>query len=93
MHDGWVIGNEVVAILAVLGDDRVSDLPGGVCPVTRTVAVVDLQQALTDDVGADVADTVASLAEGGRGCGVVDPRMGEDFLNGYPCCGTGIEHS
>ena len=61
--------------------------------MTRAVAVVDLEKTLSDQVRANVADTVSSLAEGGCSRGIDDPRMGEDFLNGDPCFGARIEHS
>lgn len=94
VHDSRVVGYEIVAVLAVLGDDGITGSPYGIWHlVAWAVAVIDLEEALTDHVGTDVADTVSSLAEGGCGCSVDDPWVGEDFLNCDPCCGTGIEHS
>lgn len=85
MHDGWVVGYEIIAVLAVLGDDGIPHSSCRICPVARAVAVVDLEKTLTNHVGTDVADTVSSLAEGGCGCSIDDPWVGEDFLNGNPC--------
>ena len=93
VHDGWVIGDEIVTIFTVLGDDGISGSSCGIGSVTWAVAVVDLEKTLSDQIGADVADTVSSLAEGVCGRGIDEPRMGEDFLNGDPRFGAGIEHS
>jgi hypothetical protein len=93
VHHGRIVGYEIVTIFAMLGDDGISGSPCGIDSVTRAAAVVDLQERLSDQIRADMTDTVASLAEGGYGRGIDDPRMGEDFLNGNPCFGARVEHS
>ena len=90
VHDGRIVGYEIVTVFAVFGNDRVPHSPSGIVgSVTGTVALVDLEQALADKVGAEVTDAVSSLAwvgggggHGCGGCGVHYPRVGEDFLNG-----------
>ena len=93
VHDSWVIGLKIVTILTMLGDDRITQPLCRICLVAWAIAAVDLEQTLTDHVSTEVADTISSLAEGGCGCSIDNPRMGKDLLYCDSCRATWIEHS